>query len=248
MGLSSNTLIHLTQEKEALIGILKTGFQVSYCFEKINTKEGYINGAFPMVSFSDIPLSELSYHLESYGNYGIGLKKKWAKEKGLNPVLYFDEESTLGGHIRLDFKSYYDRIKKGELDSKVHETAMEIFSYSKNYEGVLKTKKIERDNYRFSDEREWRFVPTKGQLKGAANYVSLSKYKTKEQKEEANLKLKKCKLLFNPDDINYIFVESEEEISEFIKIIRDNLGNNSFESIERLTSRIITTHQIITDI
>lgn len=38
MSLSSNTLIHLTPKKEALIGILKEGFRIKYCQENVITK------------------------------------------------------------------------------------------------------------------------------------------------------------------------------------------------------------------
>ena len=37
MSLSSNTLIHLTNKKEALIGILKEGFRIKYCLEHLKT-------------------------------------------------------------------------------------------------------------------------------------------------------------------------------------------------------------------
>ena len=87
MGLSSNTLIHLTDKKESLIGILKEGFKVKYCNEQISMKDGPISAAFPMISFSDIPLSELHLHIESYGDYGIGLKKSWAKNNSWRNII-----------------------------------------------------------------------------------------------------------------------------------------------------------------
>ena len=248
MGLSSNTLVHLTSEKNSLVGILKEGFKVKYCNEKILTKDGVISSAFPMISFSDIPLSELSTHLESYGNYGIGLKKSWAKENGLNPVLYFDDSSILGAQIRSTFKEVNERIKKKELQSDSFEIAINIFSYSKNYEGTLKTSKITKENYRFSDEREWRYVPSKQELQNAKRFIALSNYSTSEQKKDANNTLSHIRLKFKADDINYIFVKDEDEISEFINIIRESHGKESFGSVERLMSRIITTDQIKTDI
>lgn len=248
MGLSSNTLIHLTSEKQSLIGIIKEGFKLKYCNEHLQTKSGQVNAAFPMVSFSDIPLSELGYHIDSYGNYGIGLKKSWAKRKGLNPVLYFDDSSSLGATIRRDFKDLYDKIQQGKLDKRLFEASIEILSYSKNYEGKLKTSRIERDSYRFSDEREWRFVPSKEELKGAFNYVGSSKYRTEEQKKDANQKLNHLRLTFEPDDINYLFVENESEIAEIVDEVRKANSSQPFSSVERLLTRIMTTEQIKTDI
>lgn len=248
MGLSSNTLIHLTLEKKALIGIIKEGFKISYCFEDLLTQKGSVNAAFPMVSFSDIPLSELDYHIDSYGNYGIGLKKEWAKRNGLNPVLYFDNKSTLGGTIRNDFKDVFDQVNQGKIDRKLMETIFEILSYSKNYEGTLKTKKIERENYRFSDEREWRFVPDKKMLNGAKSYVVENDYDSEEKKETANATLDKLSLSFEPDDINYVFVENENEIDEILSVLRSANSNKAHNSVERLLTRILTTEQIKTDI
>ena len=248
MGLSSNTLVHLTDKKEALIGILKEGFKVKYCNEMISTQDGPISAAFPMISFSDIPLSELSPHLESYGDYGIGLKKSWAKKNGLNPVLYFDDSSSLSSMIRTNFKEVDDKVRDGKLSSDSFDIAINIFSYSKNYEGTLKTKKVSKENYRFSDEREWRYVPSKEKLNEAKDHIYLEDYKTVEQKKKANNSLSHVRLKFNADDINYIFVREENEISEFINIIRDSQASEAYISVERLMSRIITSEQIKTDI
>jgi hypothetical protein len=248
MGLSSNTLIHLTLKKEALIGIIKEGFKIKYCYENLKTINGSVTAAFPMVSFSDIPLSELSYHIESYGNYGIGLKKEWAKKNGLNPVLYFDNKSNLGGTIRKDFREFYIKKDKDELDQNFVNTIFEILSYSKNYEGILKTKKITRENYRFSDEREWRYVPNKEILGKAKSYIGKSDYETEEKKKIANDKLKELRLKIEPDDINYVFVEKESEIEEIITILRSSNSTKPHSSVERLLTRIMTTEQIKTDI
>ena len=74
MGLSSNSLIHLTKSKDALIGILKEGFRIKYCLENIGARNIKVGAAFPMVSFCDIPLSEIKNHIENYGDYGVGAK------------------------------------------------------------------------------------------------------------------------------------------------------------------------------
>ncbi|MBW0179395.1 abortive infection system antitoxin AbiGi family protein [Sediminibacterium sp.] len=245
MSLSSSTLIHLTTQKAYLVGILKEGFKVKYCQEDIKTKGGSINGAFPMVSLSDLPLSELDYHLESYGNYGIGLKKEWAKKNGLNPVLYFDGNSTISHNIRKDFEDIYKKVLEGKLENKLFQLVTEIMSYMKNYEGTLKTKKITRENYRFSDEREWRYIPSLDILGSAFPYIVP---KNAEEKAKANKKLEHIRLEFTPDDINYIFVQKESEIQEIIDIIRNANATMPYSSVERLMTRILTTEQIMTDI
>jgi hypothetical protein len=100
MGISTNAVIHFTNKIERLRGILTEGFKVKYCLEKNYVKGGQISAAVPMVSFCDLPLSEIKNHILKYGSYGIGLKKSWALTNGLNPVLYIDRNSDLGGNIR----------------------------------------------------------------------------------------------------------------------------------------------------
>jgi hypothetical protein len=241
MGVSSDTLIHLTSQKEHLHGILREGFKIKYCHEFVNTVKGTISAGFPMISLSDLPLSQLYSQILNYGNYGIGMKKEWAKRQGLNPVLYIDENSSLGGCIREDFKDIFDQVQNSTLDYKLYETTTTLISYMKNYQGRLETPKILRENYRFSDEREWRYVPSPKELNGAPMLIDSTK------KAEENPKIEHLRLLFHPDDINYIFVETEDEISEIIKIIRDANSDKSFTSVERLMTRIITTSQIRTD-
>ncbi|MDX6748119.1 abortive infection system antitoxin AbiGi family protein [Polaribacter sp. PL03] len=248
MSLSSNTLIHLTNEKEALIGILKEGFKIKYCLEHLTTIKGTVNAAYPIVSFSDIPLSQLGAQIDSYGNYGIGLKKGWAKENGLNPVLYLDDNSSLGATIRTEFREMVVSSEKGELDNKFKEIAVEILGYCKNYEGKLNTKKVKIEKYRFSDEREWRYLANKEELENNPSMIVGKDYNTTEKKDKANSKIKDIKLNFKAEDINYIFVQNENEIEEIINIIRAYNSNQPFKNVERLISRILTTDQIKTDI
>lgn len=87
MPLSSNSLIHFTKNKSTLCGILENDFKIKYCLETINAKRHQYIGAVPMVSFCDIPLSEVKDHIKKYGAYGIGLSKQWGIKNGLNPVL-----------------------------------------------------------------------------------------------------------------------------------------------------------------
>jgi len=90
MALSSNSLIHLTKEKQALIGILTENFKIKFCLENLLTQKGNLKYAVPMVSFCDIPMSEIKDHVSKYGSYGIGLTKEWGQSNNLNPVFYVD--------------------------------------------------------------------------------------------------------------------------------------------------------------
>src|SRR5689334_8614782 len=99
MAISSSALIHFTKQKSSLKGILQRGFHIFYCLENLNLdnrgKSRHYEAAYPMVSFCDLPLSEVKNHIDKYGSYGIGLKKDWAIKNRLNPVLYFEKSSAV---------------------------------------------------------------------------------------------------------------------------------------------------------
>ena len=99
MNLSSNSLFHFTSKFEYLKDILLNGFWPRYCIEY-----GWgtsIDFALPMVCFCDIPLSLIEDHTKFYGNYGIGMKRSWARElKNITPVQYINYKSYLAGYLR----------------------------------------------------------------------------------------------------------------------------------------------------
>ena len=131
MPLSSNSLIHLTENKEALKGILQNNFKVQYCLEKITTMGGSFQLAIPMVSFCDIPLSEIKNHISKYGKYGLGLNKDWAIRNKLNPILYIEKGSELGNRIRRTFMSTAEENIRNNNNSEIIDTIINLFQYMK---------------------------------------------------------------------------------------------------------------------
>lgn len=245
MALSSNSLIHFTRNKNSLIGILRDNFRIFYCLEHVYCKSGTFRGAVPMVSFCDIPLSEIKNHIDKYGCYGLGLKKSWAAKKGMNPVLYIEKESMIGH----EFRNTAKKLLLGKYDNTISEeglTIINLFRYMKNYEHELIRNDKIYPNYRFSDEREWRYVPPKED----AEIIVLEKlFSSQEQKNQANSRLENIRLEFTPDDITYIIINEETEIAEFIEVLRSAKGKNyTHQQVERLMTRIFTTEQIRTDI
>lgn len=66
MALSSNSLIHFTNDKESLKGIRENNFKVLNCRESIVLDGRKSSWIIPMIGFCDIPLSEI---------------KKWCQEQ-----------------------------------------------------------------------------------------------------------------------------------------------------------------------
>src|SRR5205814_1163321 len=130
--------------------------------------------AHPMISFCDIPLSDSTQHFSAYGKYGIGLSKAWAITNGVNPVIYIDKNSLFALCVQ---QLVLERRKPNtNLTKKQQGEILQIKSYAKNYSGPLKRKSINKANYRFYDEREWRLVPGKEILKDALFSIGMSNY------------------------------------------------------------------------
>lgn len=81
MPLSASSLFHFTKKKDFLYGILDETFRLSYCREDFLIGGERYSIRVPMVSFCDIPLSEIKNHIDSYGPYGLGLSKEWLNTK-----------------------------------------------------------------------------------------------------------------------------------------------------------------------
>ena len=116
----------------------------------------------------------------------------------------------------------------------------------KNYEAALERMGEIVQNYRFSDENwSWRYVPQ--YTENCEMLVGRKQYETK--KDEVDKLLVDMRLDFEPNDIKYIIINDDSEIGEFVNHLRLAKGKKySLHDMERLTTRILTTEQIRTDI
>lgn len=243
MSISTNSIIHYTKSLQNLKGILSEGFRIKYCLESTsNTTKAILQGAFPMVCFCDIPLSKVKNHLDSYGCYGIGLTKEWAFTNKLNPVLYLEKNSTLLDKIARQVKR--TKNENGEFEQEWLSNFIHICAFTKNYEGELNHKRVKGKIYRFYDEREWRYVPTREVLGELVPDVITSDSYLK-QKTKCNEFLSKVKLHFKFDDISYIIVKKEDDIPIITRHLRKVYENNCTSSqLEVLLTKIISVNQI----
>lgn len=275
MAVSSNSIIHYTKELSSLRGIIREGFKIKYCSERITTRGGQkYERAFPMVCFCDLPLTHSFAHISSYGNYGIGLSKKWARRRGINPVQYVDYNSHVGNALRQALAQVTERkivdyviqediayateddIVTKEVEIPVYDVDPEspegndtrayietIIMNTKNYEGELaRGGKVVKKNYRFYDEREWRYVPSREEISGNQRILWLNEYE--EDKEMYNLPLADFRLTFGIDDISYMIVDTEEEVAPLIATLKERFPDADPEQFCR---KIITQQQIRED-
>lgn len=197
----------------------------------------------PMVSFCDIPLSQIKDHLSRYGSYGIGLTREWAVKKRLNPVLYVQRQSNLAHSYESAILHYErDGIDNDDAVAAFHRLA-DIARYTKNYEEILERKSESYGMYRFSDEREWRYVPEIGS--SCEMYYAANDF-DEETQVAASKSVKDYRLVFDADDIKYIIISSEKEIPSLVDSLRD-LRRFSPRETERIIARVLTAEQIRSD-
>jgi len=208
--------------------------------------------AFPLISFCDIPLSQASKHMTTYGNYALGLNKEWGIRNGVAPVLYCYPNSTAARSIGALLTALYDaRTKREEGETNTSDEAVgvekitELIHFIKQYEGPFLRRGRIVPNVRFYDEREWRFIPQNFldlPVLGRNDYLNFNELAT------ANDKAREATILkFEPSDIKYIVVATETEILPMIQAVARIKQKYDEDQVKVLTSRIISAEQIIAD-
>jgi len=247
MAISANTLFHFSKKKENLKGILKNYFHPKYSLEDLSNviPEGKIYAAnIPMVCFCDLIFPQIKDHINFYGDYGIGLRKKgWGIKKGISPIVYVPKDSISANLIQLLGANISTLLKSKDGNETIHKQLPDFFKYIKAYDGIVLNRKNRKMEDRiFYDEREWRYVP-KGFSVLPENLANPNII------EDENLKMSiKKRLTFKAIDVKYIIVKKESEIPEFFNFIeRDLKGIFSDSERQLLMSKLISVQQIKDD-
>jgi len=219
MGLSSNILWHQTNE-QGFYEILKSKkLRYSYCLERIVPEFKFKPIAFPMISVSDYPLSEIGNNQWAYGNYCIGFKQNWGVKAGFSPVTY----CSLGSRSLQVLNILLDDSLKNDIQSRFG-AVMYLFAHMKFVQAPLVTKHKKFKNYRFYDEREWRVVPYITETDNAELWPFYDEEGYKVFKKENNgTSLLDIGVNFQYDDIHYIIVEKETDIEKTRDIVGDRI-------------------------
>lgn len=265
---SADSLFHFTLSLNNIKNILSKKFHLTYCKETIKFIDKTESFYFPMISFCDLPLSLAKEHINKYGCYGIGMSKKWGIEQRLNPVTYIESNSVLAndfinfislGHDTFqvfhkeslkkvidentELKSFLNSIKNKSYK------AYNFIRYVKNYKSDLNRKGKQTKNYKFYDEREWRYVPP------ARNDLNIELQMTEEEYKKYRGTSKQKPLIenffldFTANDVEYLIVKSGKDIPDLIRYIKstEKLYSNSDEA-DILTTKILTVEQLKKDI
>ncbi|WP_428224595.1 abortive infection system antitoxin AbiGi family protein [Flavobacterium sp.] len=257
MNLSSNCITHYTNEFSKLTKLLDGVIYGSYCKEILRYNGEVIPRFIPMISFCDMPIKTYTNVSSPYGKFGISLTKKWATENKLTPVLYIDKNSRLIDNLVTSMKNSLTTLNianqilkqnpKNIQITKNITKSLEYLSYSlmytKHYEDELEREDFYNPNYRFYDEREWRYIPE----------FDCAVCELKQTEEEfitwrGNTKnkpiLNQVKLNFKANDIENIIVENDENRNLLIEVIKKSKLDFTDTSKEILISKILTIKQI----
>jgi len=243
-----------------LINILTIEFHPRYCFESISETEPEVGIAFPMVCFCDIPLSKTKVHVARYGPYGIGLNMTWGIKNGVCPVHYvIDKTPTLNIHAQINalhmgqLTEYKTIMPKAEMDHQKQMFYLQqyMFMYTKKYKGKMLRGETLSEEVRFYDEHEWRYVPNPSEvpvLKEWRPPFSFEEFKNKShvrELDEENAAL--FTLGFEPLDIRYLLVKTEDEILRMCTLLDGIKADYSHKEREVLKTRIISYERVMED-
>ncbi len=246
MNPRSDALFHFTKQAETLYKILKSGFWPRYCLEDVSwlgfEKFDYIG--YPMVCFCDIPLSRINSHRAFYGDFGVGMSKEWGIKNGLNPIAYISGNNAVSKTYK-DLNEYAHKFPEG-VNRENSKVAMRfLVANAKPIQGTMFVGNEPKDKV-FYHESEWRFVPVSDQIE---EYLTLEESRDPQVLEAANEGTKNhCMIKFEPEDIKYIFVESDGDIPSLVNFINAELGHLQANQQKILYSRIISLESLNKDI
>ena len=210
---NENLIIHFTSSFENLTSIIKTAsFRITYSKEDFKIGKLRISSAaHPMVCFSEQKIIELSNRVITYGKYGIGFTKEWARKKKLSPVIYISEYSMAAKGLAKLLRARQNQ-EKSNLPDSLRLPIMQLKCFTKNEKGYNSHLKI--NSFDFKQENEWRYIPEKKDI--GNGLISQNKSRFLKNPDYYNNKLLKYPFRFNIKDIKVIFVENSNEIDKLV--------------------------------
>ena len=164
----------------------------------------------PIICFTDLPHDKWKIHKRKYGNCVITLTEQWKMQNQLSPVIYLTKKDLLSNSLipwclKMPIL-YTEELKKNNMpyaDGYLNFPNF-LISYLKLYEDK---------NYRYYDEREWRFVPWQGMngLRMCLNKDEYDNYKQRELYHKEMWKDKRNLLFFELKDIELIEVKTNNQ-------------------------------------
>ncbi|MFA6618856.1 MAG: abortive infection system antitoxin AbiGi family protein [Candidatus Neomarinimicrobiota bacterium] len=240
--MSENKIIHITGDFESLNSILSSeSFRLSYSRENFYSNSHPISkAAHPMVCFSEYNLENIHLQNITYGKYGIGFSKEWARNKRIGPVLYVSQNSLAAKGMSTLLRARQNP-EESKLPKNLRLPIMELKCFIKNEQGY--NSHFDVEDFDFKSENEWRYVPEK--LEIDYNFISQSQKIYNKKREDYNKRLLDYPLKFNLSDIELVFVSNKDEVSEIadkFKIDRELIKTSNWKS--KKLKRANTQHMV----
>ena len=218
---SANTFFHFMNKQKYLYEIINDKkIYPRYCEENISDFDLNIKSiSIAMKCFCNIPLHMVQAHKKEYGKYCIGLTKEWGIKHGLQPIFYYNQDSSFITILRKSYEAAMKYTLDDDILADVSEMTNYAFKYIKPVIGKdQKTGKIKD----FTDEKEWRFVPEISDLDFGEIIVEDSVIKNQTIIETYNTEIRKkgYYLQYEYDDIKYLFVDTESQRKKLINKIK----------------------------
>ncbi len=243
-SISSNYLFHFTKNIKNLSNIMNNYFMPFYCLEKLSflpeidkITNDYFEMAFPLVCFCDIPEQSQNKHRSKFGEYGIALHKQWGMKNLLTPILYTYEDAIPVKNLKYLIEFF--RKEKDKFEESTHQEYNNHISYLlmhyKSYEGYFYLKgkkKFSKKKRIFYDEREWRHIPS--YCDNIDLCLSRKDFQNNRILKEKNKLIQlNNKLAFSVDDIKYIYLNENNEISPFLQSISGKYTKSELIKIQK---------------
>jgi hypothetical protein len=144
------------------------------------------------------------------------------------------------------YRKNYNEEAQDPVSKKFRELFSDFLMFTKPYSGIM-TRNGRNMRTRFYDEREWRWIP-RITNKSVWTHLDIELFNDENFRNEAtDLLVANHKLHFQPEDINYLIIRTENEIDDFIRSLEQIKNRFDSSTIKKLTSRIITKEQIMSD-
>ena len=245
---SANVLFKFMKKLEYLEEILeKKAIPPRYYEESIEylELEGWPKITFPMICFCDINISRLIDHVQYYGKFGIGLKKQWGINHGVQQINYITHMS----HLKQVFTAAFNTIIQNDIEFPiVEESLLNSLLFMKPLYGQM-WRNDHYDDKNFTDEREWRYVPQITEHDHIDLVLPKMYYgmNTVYNSYSESIKgLRHLWLEFDFDDVEYIMVETKNDRNNLIDFIINNENININDRYE-LISKILVVDVISKD-
>lgn len=193
--------------------------------------------AYPMVCFCDINMHLLASHVDFYGKYGLVFSKEWGCKNKIQPIHYINPDSPL----RDDFSTAFCKALAQEEDSVSSNYLLSHMVYMKPLSGKMLRDGIEVDRT-FSDEREWRYIPSETDRAGIPCVIPEEHLHMKETWNKAIKKRPETWLRFEPSDIRYIVIEGAYDFDATCSVI------SKVATTERIKNQLLSKIIIWDDI